>query len=65
MSSASQPVIGRALVVGASRGLGLALTKELARRGTDVFATVRSTPKPGTFPDGVKVIEVRRALPRP
>ncbi len=33
-----------ALVVGASRGLGLGLSLELARRGWDVTATVRSAP---------------------
>lgn len=45
-----------ALVIGASRGLGLELTKLLHSRGNHVFATVRSLPKSGTFPDGVNVI---------
>ncbi|CED85078.1 short chain dehydrogenase reductase family superfamily [Phaffia rhodozyma] len=47
----------KALIVGANRGLGLALTKELHKRGTTVYATTRSPAKEGTFPDGVHVIE--------
>lgn len=47
----------KALIVGASRGLGLVLTKELHKRGSTVYATTRSAPKPGMFPDGVHVIE--------
>lgn len=39
-----------------STGLGLALVKALVSRGLTVFATVRSPPADGTFPDGVKVI---------
>lgn len=46
-----------ALVIGASRGLGLELARSLQARGSNVYATVRSPPKAGTFPDGVKVIE--------
>lgn len=34
----------KALIVGASRNIGLAITIELARRGWDVVATVRSEP---------------------
>ncbi|KAI5480697.1 NAD-binding protein [Pseudohyphozyma bogoriensis] len=45
-----------ALVVGGSRGLGLELVKQLAQRGLEVFATVRSTPGDEHFPAGVKVI---------
>lgn len=48
-----------ALIVGASRGLGLALVNELVKRGSpNVYATVRSHAKEGQFPKGVKVIEV-------
>ena len=45
------------LVIGASRGLGLALVKALRSRGDNVFATVRSPPPSGTFPAGTHVIE--------
>ncbi len=45
-----------ALIIGASRGLGLALTKYLSTTRT-VYATVRSPPTEGTFPQGVKVID--------
>lgn len=45
------------LIIGASRGLGLELVRNLNSRGSNVFATVRSTPKTGTFPVGVNVIE--------
>lgn len=51
--------IGTSLVIGASRGLGLALVEELVRRGSEVVATVRSEVKEGTFPKSVDVIEVR------
>jgi len=51
--------IGTSLIIGASRGLGLALVEELVRRGSEVIATVRSDVKEGTFPKGVDVIEVR------
>jgi NAD(P)-dependent dehydrogenase (short-subunit alcohol dehydrogenase family) len=37
----------RALIVGASRGLGLGLVEELARRGWEVMATVRDTASSG------------------
>ncbi|TDL21931.1 NAD-binding protein [Rickenella mellea] len=47
-----------ALVIGASRGLGLALTTSLHSKGQTVFATVRSPVKPGTFPEGVRIIEM-------
>ncbi|ORY30036.1 putative cytoplasm protein [Naematelia encephala] len=48
-----------ALIIGASRGLGLALTKHYASitGPSNVFASVRSSPKPGEFPQGVNVIE--------
>lgn len=45
------------LIIGASRGLGLELVRNLNSRGSNVFATVRSTPKTGTFPVGVNVGE--------
>ena len=45
------------LVVGASRGLGLALVKALRSRGDNVYATVRSPPPSGTFPPGTHIIE--------
>lgn len=46
------------LIIGASRGLGLALTQYYSSQpNTTIYATVRSPPKAGTFPDGVKVIE--------
>ena len=45
------------LVIGASRGLGLELVRSLHSRGSTVYATVRSPPKAGTFPDGTKIIE--------
>ncbi len=38
-----------ALIVGASRGLGLGLASELARRGWQVIATVRSPEVPGAL----------------
>lgn len=38
----SKPQRRQALIIGASRGLGLGLTKEYLRRGWDVVATVRS-----------------------
>ena len=37
----------KALIVGASRGLGLGLVEELARRGWEVMATVRDPDKSG------------------
>lgn len=46
-----------ALIIGASRGLGIELVRNLSSHGSNVFATVRSTPKTGTFPVGVNVIE--------
>lgn len=49
--------IGTSLIIGASRGLGLALVEELVRRGSEVIATVRSEVKEDTFPKGVDVIE--------
>ncbi|KII91324.1 hypothetical protein PLICRDRAFT_503995 [Plicaturopsis crispa FD-325 SS-3] len=45
-----------ALVIGASRGLGLELTKAFHAAKYTVFATTRSPPAPGTFPEGVNVI---------
>jgi NAD(P)-dependent dehydrogenase (short-subunit alcohol dehydrogenase family) len=45
------------LVIGASRGLGLALVKALRTRGDTVFATVRSPPAPDAFPPGTRVIQ--------
>ena len=44
-----------ALIVGASRGLGLGLAKELAGRGWDVTATVRTGKGEGLSAAGVKV----------
>lgn len=38
----SKPHRRQALIIGASRGLGLGLTKEYLRRGWDVIATVRT-----------------------
>lgn len=45
------------LVIGASRGLGLELVKNLHDRNYKVFATVRSSPKSGSFPADVSVLE--------
>ncbi|KAL5532524.1 hypothetical protein ACEPAF_4298 [Sanghuangporus sanghuang] len=46
------------LVIGASRGLGLELARNLHARGSSVFATVRSPPQsPDLFPKGVIVID--------
>ncbi|KAI5120440.1 hypothetical protein M0805_009902 [Coniferiporia weirii] len=46
-----------ALVIGASRGLGLELVRALHARGSSVFATVRSPSAHGdAFPKGVNVI---------
>jgi len=45
-----------ALVIGASRGLGLELAKTLHTRGHKVFATTRSPPSPSTFPEEITVI---------
>jgi NAD(P)-dependent dehydrogenase (short-subunit alcohol dehydrogenase family) len=42
-----------ALIVGASRGLGLGLATELARRGWQVIATVRSAELPGELATAV------------
>jgi NAD(P)-dependent dehydrogenase (short-subunit alcohol dehydrogenase family) len=44
------------LVIGATRGLGAALTKQYANAGRAVFGTTRSSegPKTGGFPAGVK-----------
>lgn len=44
------------LIVGATRGLGAALTKQYARIGKTVYATTRSSqaPQSGGFPDNVK-----------
>ncbi|KAH8116727.1 NAD-binding protein [Phellopilus nigrolimitatus] len=44
-----------ALVIGASRGLGLELVRALHARGSNVFATVRRSAP--AFPDGVSVID--------
>lgn len=40
-----------------SIGLGLELSKLLLARGHKVFATVRSAPSPGTFPEQINVIK--------
>ncbi|KAF7980255.1 hypothetical protein HWV62_38993 [Athelia sp. TMB] len=45
------------LIIGGSRGLGLALAQSLHGRNYRVYATVRSTPAPGTFPTEVTVID--------
>lgn len=45
----------RALVAGASRGLGLGLARELARRGYEVIATVRDPHKAGTLGENIRV----------
>ncbi|EJD02529.1 NAD-binding protein [Fomitiporia mediterranea MF3/22] len=46
------------LVVGASRGLGLELVRNLHARGSNVFATVRSPPQtPDHFPNDITVID--------
>lgn len=57
--------IQNALISGASRGIGLELTKQLASNGTTVFATCRTPSKAGQlnelaaqFPDGVHVIKM-------
>ena len=50
-------VNGTALVTGASRGLGRAVTVELASRGFDVLATMRSPA------DGEGLAEQARTLP--
>ena len=45
-----------ALIIGASRGLGLALARELCTRGWDVIATIRRTTAPDTLAGvGVRV----------
>jgi NAD(P)-dependent dehydrogenase (short-subunit alcohol dehydrogenase family) len=46
-----------ALVIGASRGLGLELARALHSQKHKVYVTVRSTVKADTFPTGVKVLE--------
>jgi len=46
-----------ALVIGASRGLGLELVKRLKADGAHVFATVRSKPKESVIPSGITIIE--------
>lgn len=43
-------IMPTALVIGASRGLGLALTKSLLSKDYTVYATVRSPPSSDTFP---------------
>lgn len=45
-----------ALVVGASRGLGLELAKTLHARNAKVFATTRSPPSDDAFPKDISVI---------
>lgn len=45
------------LIIGASRGLGLALAKSLHARNYKVYATVRSAAPAGTFPAEVEVFE--------
>jgi len=47
----------KALVIGASRGLGLELVKKLKADGAEVFATVRTKPKGNVIPAGVTIIE--------
>lgn len=45
-----------ALIIGASRGLGLALTQALHKRGSTVYATVRSS-VPDKMPKEVNIIK--------
>ena len=45
------------LIIGGSRGLGLALAQSLHGRNYRVYATVRSTSAPGTFPAEVTIID--------
>lgn len=47
------------LIVGGTGGLGSALVSQYAKTigASNVYATVRSAPKPGTLPDGVNMIE--------
>lgn len=45
------------LIIGASRGLGLALAESLHARNYKVYATVRSAAPAGTFPAEVGVFE--------
>jgi short-subunit dehydrogenase len=53
------------LVTGANRGIGLAITRELARRGATVLAGVRDPAKlPGDLHDGVRALTVDLAQPR-
>ncbi|REC97046.1 NAD(P)-dependent dehydrogenase (short-subunit alcohol dehydrogenase family) [Microbacterium sp. AG157] len=58
----------RALIVGASRGLGLALVEEYARRGVEVVATVRDAESEALralterFPVAVEHVDVTDAL---
>lgn len=58
----------RALIVGASRGLGIALVEEYARRGVEVVATVRDAESEALralterFPVAVEHVDVTDAL---
>lgn len=45
------------LIIGASRGLGLALTRFYELTSDEVIVTVRSLPEPSTFDSKVRVIE--------
>src|SRR4051794_26260180 len=57
MSPTSSPTTSPVLIIGASRGLGLALTKYYSNTPRTVYATLRSPPKPGTLPSDVTVIQ--------
>jgi len=55
MESEMAKDVKSALVIGASRGLGLGLVEEFSERGWDVTATMRHAPKSGLLHGGVKV----------
>lgn len=52
------------LVTGASRGIGLELTRQLARRGDVVIATVRNAAGAGDLPPGVRAMTLEVTDPR-
>jgi NAD(P)-dependent dehydrogenase (short-subunit alcohol dehydrogenase family) len=60
-SSPAAPSGGRVLLIGASRGLGLALAREWARGGSHVIATVRGLGRTplhdlaDAYPDGIEI----------